>query len=411
MKEILQLVILFLAVCTTTAAQVEPAATGPSVPIPAGKLNYSINYAQTAEFGGGLGDWQMSTLSGLLDYSNVSDRLPFSLDFGGGYNWTIVGPSYGTGFFEHLVVSQGMVWRKWTASVDDNVSYTPEAPTFGFTGIPGIGEPITGPNSSPPTSNQSILTLNTHVVDNTVNGNISHNLNHALIFNLGGSYDLFRFPDGNGLATNTAVANGGLRWRLDARNSLLGNYQFSQFTYPDLNFSFQTQSGLFGFERIWSRKITSNVSMGPEWTSSSNSMAVPSSVGMAANATVTYQFGHSSASLNYVRGVNGGAGYLLGAQTDTATAEYSRDFGRDLTIGVTGSYMRTAGLAGNGITTGKYGGAQATRRLGRYLTVFSSYSAIAQSSSAALPGNTLGQLIQVVGFGFGYSPRPTRLTH
>jgi hypothetical protein len=63
----------------------------------------------------------------------------------------------------------------------------------------------------------------------------------------------------------------------------------------------------------------------------------------------------------------------------------------------------------NGVINAKYGGAQATRKLGRYLTVFASYSAIDQSSSSSLPINVLNQLEQVIGFGIGYSPRETRL--
>jgi hypothetical protein len=136
---------------------------------------------------------------------------------------------------------------------------------------------------------------------------------------------------------------------------------------------------------------------------------VPSTHGVAVNSVLTYQKGFNTFSSSYSRGVNGGSGYLVGSQTDSATANYSRRYGQAVSLGFNVSYMRTAGLVNNGITTAKYGGAEATRRLGRYLSVFANYTLIDQSSSSTLPGNTLGQTVQILGFGIGYSPRQKEL--
>ncbi|HUX43844.1 MAG TPA: hypothetical protein VMV57_03740 [Terracidiphilus sp.] len=408
MKKSLQLAVILLALCPFAAAQVEPAASGgPHAPVLPKSLDYSLRYAHTMEFGKSLGNWQNSTISGSLSYTNGRERFPFSMEYGGGYSWNITGPAYGNGAFHRLQLSQGFTGRLWNLLVSDNVSYSPEAPTLGFTGIPGIGEPVGAPPPSPtpPAVNGSILTLNTHVVNNTVNGSLEHRLNYAMSMNLGGDYNVFRFPDGNGLDINSEGANGGLNWRLNGRNSLLTSYRFSEFTYPDYLFSFYTHSGNVGFERLWSRRISTTVTAGPQWTSSSNSSLVPDSLGVAVNAMLNYHSGFNNFSLSYARGVNNGGGFLIGAETDTATANYSRRLGNAATLGFTASYMRTAGLLNNGVTNAKYGGAEATRRLGNHLQVFANYSLIAQSSSSQLPGNTLGQVIQVVGFGIGYSPR------
>jgi len=80
-----------------------------------------------------------------------------------------------------------------------------------------------------------------------------------------------------------------------------------------------------------------------------------------------------------------------------------------VTIGLTGSYQRTAAIQDSAVTNGKYGGVQATRRLGRYIGVFASYTAIDQSSSATLATNVLNQFYQVIGCGISYSPRETHL--
>lgn len=414
MKETFKLVVFLLAACVAAGAQAVPAATVHSLPI-TGELHYVINYSQMAEFSSGLGDWQMSTLSGAATYANGKDRFPFSMEYGGGYSWTIAGPSYGAGLFQHLFLSQGIVWRKWNLTASDDVSYLPEAPTTGFSGIPGIGEPIGVPSPAPP-AGQSILTLNTVVVDNNTQAELGHTLNYATRLNVGGSYNIFRYPDGNGLDMNMTAANAGLTWRLNARNSLMGTYMYSQFSYPQYNFSLTTNSGTLGYQRVWNRKVTTNISAGPQWLTSSDSATVPSSLGIEANASVNYQFLLNSASLVYSHGISGGGGYLVGAELDSLTLTLSREFGRKLTVGADASYMRTASLAngpifGNsGEINAKFAGVQATRKLGQYFNVFANYTAITQSSSSSLPSNVLNQLMQTVSFGIGYSPRGRHLT-
>jgi hypothetical protein len=140
-------------------------------------------------------------------------------------------------------------------------------------------------------------------------------------------------------------------------------------------------------------------------------VALPSSTKVSASAAVNYLFRFGSTSLSYSHQTNSGAGYLLGATADSANAGLMREFGRNLSFGITGSYTRNSGLLNNEIVSGKFGGAQATRRLGRYLSLFANYTAIDQSSSSssALQANVLNQLEQVVSFGIGYTPRATPL--
>ena len=159
------------------------------------------------------------------------------------------------------------------------------------------------------------------------------------------------------------------------------------------------------------RNLTSTVSAGPQWTTGSDAAVVPSSLGFALNAALNYQFAYSSAGINYTRGVNNGAGYLIGGETDMLSADYSRQLGTQTTVGITGGYMRTSGLVGYGTTNAEYGGVQVTRRLNGHLEVFGNYSAFNQSTSSSLPGNALTQIYQVAGAGIEYSPRPEKRDH
>jgi hypothetical protein len=404
MKTTFKFVAIFLAASPSLLAQAAPGATAGSA-----DLHYAFRYSQNAQFGGDLGDWQTVTPSAELDYSNGRDRHLFSLTYSGGYTSTVRGPSYGDGMFQRLLLSQGIAWRKWNLLISDNVSYLPQAPLTGFTGIPGIGEPIGVPGPGGPSS-QSILTVSTHAVDNTANGALNHILNFATSLSLGGSSDLLRYPDGNGINTDSQMANGGLTFRLNARNSLSGQYHFSQFSYPDYNYTFMTNSGMFGFQRTWSRSLTTSFSAGPEWTGGPNSKAVPSSTGVSAQASLIYHARSVSAGANYNRSTTGGSGYLLGAESDSVTATLSREFERTLTLGLTGGYNRTSGLGIATTIESEFGAVQASRQLGRYLSVFASYTATTQSSTGALPANVLNQFLQGASFGIAYS-RETNPTH
>ena len=409
MKTTLTLLAFFFTIATAAHAQTAPEATAG-----AAELHYSARYSQNAEFyGGSLGDSENAILSGNVEYANGFKRRPFTLTFSGGYSWNIAGTSYGDGLFENLLLSQGIVGRKWKIQVSDNISYLNEAPITGFSGVPGTGEPISGPNPPPPSS-QTILTLNTRSVSNVVSGGFGYTLNNAMALSVGGSSELLRYPDGNGLDTDAQTANAGLTRRLNARSSVSGQYSFTYFNYPGNNLAlpisnFVTSAAFFGYQRVWNRQISTSVSVGPEWTSSSNSAVVPSSTSVTGSASVSDQFRFGSASLNYSRGVSGGGGYLVGAEVDTISAGFAREFERKLSINLTGGDMRTSGLGDEGSINGKFGAAMATLRLSRYLTTFASYTATDQSSASQLPANALSGLWQVVSFGIGYSPREKRI--
>jgi hypothetical protein len=315
---------LLLAIATAAYGQVEPAATGPRNPLPTGDLSYSARYSQTAEFGSDLGNYQTATFSGNVDYTNGKQRHPFSLDYGGGYTLGISGPAYAQGLFQHLLVSQGFAWRKWDVMASDDVSVRPEAPTTGFSGEAGTGEPIGVTNPSPPSS-ESVLTVDTQVVNNVVLATAAHQLDYARSLELGGSFSVLRYPDGNGIDDNSDSAHAALSQRLNARNTLTGTYLFSAFTYPDYDFSLMVNTGMFGLTRVWTRKVTTTVSAGPQWTQSLDSNTPPPRTGVSVNASAIYSYHFETASISYLRGINSGGGYLLGAASDSIAGSFSQD--------------------------------------------------------------------------------------
>jgi hypothetical protein len=429
MKMTFKLLVFLFTVSAAVTAQVVPEAeAGHGLPVH-GYFHYDLRYSQTADFGSGLGNYQTANASGDADYRNRKETVPFTLNYGGGYTWTLSGPSYLTGFFQHVLLSQGLVRHKWNVLFSDNVSYTPAAPTTGFSGVPGTGDIGGSGSPTPPVPpappDQTILTVNTHTLFNSANGVYQRTLNYATTLNVSGSSSVLYYPDGNGFDTDSWNLSAGCTRDLNKHNLLTGQYSFTQDSYPGFSERVKTNTVLATYRRQWTRRLTTDAGVGPEWVNDVNSTAVTSSsttgttitttpgstdsIRVSGNAGVTYNMRYGSAGVNYSHGTSGGAGYTFGAENDTASANYSREFNKTLTVGITGSYMRTVGLQATGVINAKYGGIQASRRMGRYFSAFANYTALEQSSSSALPANALSGLTQLFGFGISYSPRETHL--
>lgn len=418
----LTMMAILIAACAGIGAQEIPSApsvadsTSPFGLAPGGTLQYSLRYSEASSLGGNLGNQQQSIASGDASYSDLSKRLPFSLQYGGGYGWAWAGTPEPGNIFQHLTISQGFVWRTWNLTASDNVSYTFQTPTTGFSGVPGTGEPIGGSGSTT-APNQTILAVNTRSLNNITTASAGYRLDHATTMNFGGTAEELLFIDNNGQNMNTLAANASVSRRLNARNSVSGAYSYSRFNYgqvaitqanlPQISYG-QTNSLQVSFSRQWTPKFSTSGSIGPQWVSSSNSAILPTSTRYTASASASEIFRSGGAGITYNHGVTGGAGYMLGAENDTIGANFTHAFGKNLTIGATGSYMRTVGLTGSGAIHGEYGGVQATRRLGRYFNAFASYTATDQSTSLLNTPNVLNSLSQVIAFGIGYSPREKR---
>jgi hypothetical protein len=401
MKVWLALLAVLAAVCSTLNAQVAPAGTGVAT-----NFSYVLRYAHTAHFGTSLGNWQTATPSGEVDFRNGHRKTPFSLIYAGGYTWTLTGPTqYSTGFFQRLSLHQVLSNEKWKATFGDDVSYRPEAPFTGFSGIPGTGEPIGAP--SPPPS-QSILTLGTHALDNLATGELTRILSPAYSVSVGANYDLLFFPDSNGLNTNHLSAQTELARRVSRRSSVFGAYIFNQFSYPDVSLTTNANVVMAGYEHAFSRRFHVNLSAGPGWVTSSNNNVVPASTIVNANAGLDYQMPAGSAFVRYDRSTSGGSGYLLGQLSDTLDAGYSRVFARTFTAEVTGGYRRIQPLNKSAIIHAEVGAIQGSWRFGEHLSGFANYTVVAQESAGPLPSNAVSAPLQTISFGIAYGVRARR---
>jgi hypothetical protein len=424
----------FFTVSVAMRAQVAPAATGPGTATGFGGvqldgvLHYDLRYAQTVQISGGQDGQLMSIVSGDAGYTTLGKRRLFTMQYGGGYSWSLDDGSGSGNLYQRLTLSQEVSGRRWKLMGSDNVSYFYETPTTGFSGVPGSGEPIGGGGSGS-SPNQTILAT-TRNVDNTSSALYSQQLDHAT--SLGGvfTYGILRFPDSNGQDSNQVLVGLQISRRLDARNSIQAQYSYAHYSFPGSVTTMDTHTVMFGYLRTWNRYFKTTVFLGPEWTKMSNVYTLsstsppteiltqfPTMTGLALNASASYIKRSTTAIVSYTQADTGSSGALgqgqIGIGSRNVMLGLTQQFGKKFSLQATGAYMRSQslqqGLQQSAVTTSEYGEAQATRKLGRYFSVFANYTVEQQSSGIPLPANAVSGVYQVIGFGLGYTPRDIRL--
>jgi hypothetical protein len=397
----------FLVLISLSAgAQVEPAATGPSRP--SGTFDYSLHDSETAWWSGGLGNQWANSVSGVVDYTTGKARRPFSLAYAGGYTFTLSQPTYDTGYFQNFSAAQTFLGRKWRLTVSDNLSYRPQAPTLGASGIPGTGEPL----GSPPTTDsptETVLTENTHTLNNHITVAYGLPINYALSISATGNYQILRFPDGNGIDTSAYFGSFGASWRFDAKTSVSGDISEASYRYSGSTISFGTTSALAGVIHSWNKGFSTHASVGPSWVTSSGGSSIPSSTHLSLAGGVCFHKRFDTVSVEYYHGDNEGSGIFYGAQFQSLSAIYSRKIEKKTVLSARLGYVGDSGLqAGSGTTSGIFAGTSYSTRIGKLFSFGASYSVIEQSSSSQLPGNVLNDKLQGFSVSVGYAPRGIR---
>jgi len=396
-----------------------------------GTVHYALSASESVQVGYyGSGNVTNSTnFSGNVGYVSTSKNLPFSMVYAGG---VLVGNQGGQGTttYQNIAATQGLIKGRWIFGVSDSFSYLPQSPTIGWSGIPGVGDlgsqPISGPAQGPA---GGVLTVSGNRISNSLSGNVERRLTGATSVSGSGNWMVLHFLDSNsGLDTTQTSGQVALNHRLDARSSISGNAVYSIYDTSGNNalnlpgnVSFQTKGLNLQYTRLWTRALSMNASVGPQWISSSGASVIPSRLNLAADIGFTYTRKSTNTSIHYARGVNGGSGVQAGALSDSIMGSIGRPLGRNWMGAVTGSYVRTSGLLAttpisgpvpastNGSTKTFYGGGQLTRGFGRAWSGFLSYSAQDQSINASVGQNAFSGFSQTFGIGITFAPKSTRL--
>jgi hypothetical protein len=405
--------------------------TGPNLPALDGVLHYALSASEAVQLGYyGPGVVTYSTvLSGDVSYTGKSEVRPFNLLTAGGVVLANQ-DAQGTSGYINAIISQGYVTRSWVFNISDTFSFLPQSPTTGLSGIPGVGDlgatPVTGPVEGPA---GGIFSNAGNRIANTVSGNIERQINRNTSISGTAAYSILHFLDDNaitgGLDSNGISGSVALNRRLDARSTVSVNAVYSTYNYSGVNAGaaepdIESRGINVSYQRLLSRTLSVNLSAGPQWISSSNSTFIPSSVGVAASASVSYSSGFTNTSLSYSHGVNAGSGVLPGAVSDSVFGYLGRTYGRNWVASLNVGYSHSSGLTeltnggalvpANEVFDSVFGGAQLTRRLGSHFSGYVSYSAQNQTNNLSFAApNALNGASQTFGVGITFTPRSTRL--
>ena len=427
MTKLLQRAPLFLFaplfVLPAARAQAIPADTGTAVPgigfsLPrvGGSVSYGISASELISTGFYNGGTSYTTnVSGDVAFVTKSPRHPFSAVYDGGV--LVANSNQPTSFFQSLSFSQILNTKRWNIAIADSVSYLPQSPLGGLSGIPGVGDLGVDPVAVGPASGLGILTTYGPRVSNTTSGTVGRQITGHVSAQATGIFAIQRFIGDNsglGISTTTEGASAGMSYHFSARDTLTGNYNYTHFSYTGSLYAFTTQGATAEYTRQWSRRLTTDVYGGPQFISGSNSALFKgTSVQFAAGASASYLARSTSYSLGYSRGVNNGSGVIPGSFSDSLSGAAHRRLGQDWDVSGNVSFARTTSLPNVTLFTfnskGVSFGGQGSRRLGRYFSGYLSYTVQDQSTSASgLPNvaqNAFSGVYQVVGIGLTYSPR------
>jgi hypothetical protein len=402
------------------AASSNPPSTGFQLPSIAGTMSYSLSANETFTTGyyGGTGTDTSTGVNGNLALITASKLDPFSMVFAGGHYFsTSAEPAYS---FLNLALSQVINLRRWNFILSDAVGYYPSTPSAGLSGIPGTGDlgvvPGVGPVQVGVDTGQGALTPYSTEVSETASVSASRHLTGKTSLQFSGNYNLLDFTGGSanqGLDSSGEGGSIGLSHAIDHRNTISGNYAYSNYSYQSNQTGFVTQTASLSYHHDFSRLLSMTMSAGPQWSSSSNNSSIgppiPNSLNAYASVNLSYRARFASYTLSYFHGDNSGGGVLDGARSDSVSFTAARTFARVWRASFTSAYTRTTSLAiqpaGSTAPQTVVTGVQLSRALPHSFSTFASYTLEDQSTATGF--DLFSGLFQVASFGLTYSPRPT----
>ena len=424
MKTYLVAPALLLALGWRAEAQAPPLTTPPtfgfSLPSVEGTMTYSLSASESFLTGYNNGVNESTAFSGSLGYLSSSPDKPFSLVYSGGYLYSSV-PGYpASSTFQNLAASQVVTTKNWNFVIDDSVSYLPESPTTGLSGIPGVGDIGVEPVEIGDQPAQSIFTNYATRVGNGLNGSVTRTVNKSLSINGSASWQILHFTNNEGIDSSTVSGSVGPSYRIDARSSVGANvvYTYTNDTYAGYSYPFETEGVNLQYQRQLTRFLTMSVSAGPQRTFGTGAAAplIPSQITPVVSAGLTYSRRTSTASVSFSRATNSGSGVVFGALTNTFGGTVREQFSRDWQGALTASYSQSTSLAQVAGFDEDYhstfGGGQLSRRLSRSFSAYFSYTAVTQSQSNGVTSQPVfSGLSQTFSVGITYSPGAQHFGH
>ncbi|MBZ5628694.1 MAG: hypothetical protein LAO06_07490 [Acidobacteriia bacterium] len=351
----------------------------------------------------------VSTMGGSLALRRTSGLNSFILSYTGDgviYN-NPTGDMQQSTMFHSLQASQAFNFGRWTLTAADSFSYSPEAAGGYLGGFGGIESPLGFAQNYVP--NQSVLTPQGSRYSNSSMGQVEYHLSRRSSITATGSYAIMRFSESSLFSGQQIVAGAGYNYSLSALTSVAVSYSYSRF-----GFESSTPVSANSFNLHYARRLPGrtmlHLSAGPQFVTADGLGRTIVSYFVSADAA--RQLGRTSLTAGYTHSTTGGAGVLLGAESDLVHVGLGWSFRRAWSLGASTGFARNATLFG-GSQSYRSGsaGVQLSRSLGPTAAVYCSYSFERQLSALSCgSGPCAGGLSRhAVGFGFQWNIHPIRL--
>jgi len=330
-----------------------------------------------------------SALGGIDLHRNTLDsNLVFSL-LGGGAIANNGSSEYG---IPDASVDYSKLFRRWTLSVLDQMSYVPEA-AFGFSGLGGVL--VGGSNPLELQGNPGdILTPSGQRVANNFILQADIPLSSRSSVTFAGGYSLLRSFSNSIFDVDGPVFQAGYNYRLSPKNSMAVLYRFEQYGFRNLSPSLTYHSAQMAFGRIITGRLAFRIAGGAGITSYSSQgtssgggnppIAAVSVINWALSSSLRYNLQRTKVGFQYDHGLSGGSGVLQGAINDRASVTVDHQLTRMVGATIVGGYTRDEGLVPTGtarLFNGWFGQAGLSRTIGRSLSVSGRYEGEFQASN------------------------------
>jgi hypothetical protein len=387
-------------------------------------IQFSSNVQSNSYGGGNNSNWfadnyVVGNLSLLEAWSHAQVAVNYS---GGGYFST--DSSQGNGWYQQLNFAQTLQLNRWLVQIADDFSYLPTS-AFGFGAGSNLGGPGVGGSLGPTipglggsyVPNQTIFAGTGPRYSNSIVVQATYQLSRRSSLTTSGSYGILHFIDPGNIDTDSAFGGLGYNYLLSHKDTIGLFYQYSTYHFPGSPQAYGSQIASVAYSRKITGRLALSVFGGPQFTSLRVPVGTTSStVSGYASAYLTYGFENGSLSGNYVHGLSGGSGLLLGSILDQVYFTGSRKLSRVWSGTVNVGYAHNRSIVSPEATVANqdynswYAGGGVSRPFGRNFNFSLNYSANFANYNIGCTGAGCGtsstSTYQYVTMNLQWHPRP-----
>jgi hypothetical protein len=393
----------------------------------------SVSQSADSNVSGGTGtSWtDVTHVLGDAALQKMWNRYDIALDYLGGGSFYSNG-SLTSAQMHQADLDQRYLWRTGQLAVRDSFSYLPEG-SFGYGAYGGMGAvPGIGLGGSSLGSNlfgffgpgQFASLGQEPRISNVAIADITQYFSPRTSVTLAGSYGLVHFTSGGEgmLNSNQITAQAGYNYQISRKDQIALLYGYQAFHYPasvGIDFNTHLLNVMYG-HRI-SGRMDFQIGAGPQFVAiNSSTTGSGNQISASGHGVLRYRFPRTSLSLTYDRYNTSGSGFFVGATSDVARLDASRQMGRKWTLNTDLGYAHDKRLASSALAepgqtfSYTYLGAAVRRNLGRDFGVYASYQynylwfdsshCAGLTTACSTNGNRNIALI-----GLDWHPRPIRL--